>query len=262
VNTTLGSNIVTATSGRPFTPADVGGTLTAFTFPGPFPDNTPITGFISPTQVTIATNASGTFTGALVSILPACGILNPLNFANNNTRILNNHVTNNGFGGVEQFAGPVPPGTPPRISNQTATGISLQAFCGFGALNEQGALIQGNYATANAGNGIGVGACTPNGPNGTFVNGHFPGPTNNQILSNVSLNNAVKGGARFDLFDGDPTCDHNTWFANTYRTASPLCTTNGGHPLAGAAAGTAAQAGAATSNPAGPPYPLRRSHKR
>ncbi|MCA1683516.1 MAG: right-handed parallel beta-helix repeat-containing protein [Actinobacteria bacterium] len=263
VNTTLGSNIVTATQGT-FSPSDVGKTLTSFTFPGPFPDFTPITGFISPTQVTIATNATGNFTGASVSILPRCPILNPLNPNNNNNRILNNYATGNGFGGLEQPPGP---GLPAPISLQRAFGIGLREFCGYGVENGMNTLIQGNYSQGNSGDGIHVGGCAPNPATGQFDPGRFPGWTNNKILSNVALdNNARPGGARFDLFDGNLVpvpCDNNTWFANRYRTFSPPCTTAGGSPAAGAAAAQSKVAAVGkVAGDSGVPYPMRKPHLR
>ena len=36
------------------------------------------------------------------------------------------------------------------------------------------------------------------------------------------------GGPTFDLNDGNPNCDNNTWRGNIYRTAYPSCTTIGG----------------------------------
>ena len=90
--------------------------------------------------------------------------------------------------------------------------------------------LVGNRITGNAANGIifhGV-FDTPSGPR--------PPATNSTATSNFVVGNAVLppieqsqlGGPVFDLNDGNPSCDNNTWRGNVYRTASQPCTTIGG----------------------------------
>ncbi len=80
-------------------------------------------------------------------------------------------------------------------------------------------LIQRNQVFDNAANGIFL-----RGP--SFV----AGARNNEILFNGTGNNGPRpgpGGFRYDLRDGNPDCDDNRWFGNTYLTALPACTTDG-----------------------------------
>lgn len=139
--------------------------------------------------------------------LPVCPLL-PNQPANNTNVISNNKVTRNGF---NQTGG----------GHGTRGGIVLLAFCGYGTLNGNDNTIENNNSQFNAGSGIGVGGCSPTNVNPV-------GWTYNHILSNTSLNNNQNAGGRFDLFDGNPNCDNNIWLNNTYRTASPPCTTVGG----------------------------------
>lgn len=254
--------------------------------------------------------------------LPECPIQNPLNPTNDHNLIANNSVVANGYGGQEINAGPNLVNTP---SPQTAAGINILTFCGYGANSQStGNVIQTNVVTQNAGDGILVGGC-PLGQNP--AKGTFPGPSQTRIIGNTSVqNNGARCGtlpptpgcgrrpttARFDLHDqnneivcpstgagtqsicstlgfgappapptpfvgtrviqpGGTPCDDNVWFGNTYGTAFPPCTTNGGRQVPSTAAatatsaplsGTAAQASTA-AGPATPhasqltPYPLR-----
>jgi len=120
--------------------------------------------------------------------LPQCPIQNPLNPTNDFNVISGNRVEQNGYGGAEVNAGPALPNTP---SPQTATGINLLAFCGYGAdSNATGNVVQGNVVVGNAGDGIGVGGC-PLGQNPAA--GTFPGYTNTRVVSNTSVNNNGRG---------------------------------------------------------------------
>ncbi|MCA1683515.1 MAG: right-handed parallel beta-helix repeat-containing protein [Actinobacteria bacterium] len=263
VSSTSGSAVVTATQGT-FSQADVGKTLA---FPGnkPFPGTVSIVSVQSPTQATFNVAATATLTGIGISTLPQCPVLNPLNPNNNNNRVINNQVSNNGFGGVEQFAGPVAPNTPPRVSNQAAGGLVLRSFCGFGVENGMNTLVQGNYSIQNAGNGINVGGCAPNPATGQFDPGRFPGWTNNQILNNVAVDNARNSANARDLVDGNIVpvpCDNNRWFGNRYRTFNQPCVTAGGTPVAAAARTAAQPRMTVVSTSADKPYPLRTSSKR
>ena len=90
--------------------------------------------------------------------------------------------------------------------------------------------VQGNQVTGNAANGIILHGVfnTPSGPR--------PPVTNSRVTDNFSVNNnhvppleqSELGGPTFDLLDGNPNCDANVWLRNTYRTASPACTTTAG----------------------------------
>ncbi|MDQ6725638.1 MAG: right-handed parallel beta-helix repeat-containing protein [Actinomycetota bacterium] len=120
--------------------------------------------------------------------LPQCPIQNPLNPTNDNNILSGNTVDQNGYGGAETNAGP---NAPNRASLQTATGINLLSFCGYGAdSNATGNIVQGNTVTRNAGDGIGVGGC-PLGQNPAA--GTFPGYTNTRIAGNTSVNNNGRG---------------------------------------------------------------------
>ena len=91
--------------------------------------------------------------------------------------------------------------------------------------------VVGNTVTGNADNGI-----TIRGPITTFGGQQVPGATGNVIRHNTAVANVVLPtiahpifGPAFDLHDGNPDCDANDWFANTYGTASQVCVTAGGH---------------------------------
>ena len=101
----------------------------------------------------------------------------------------------------------------------------------FGGANRT--TLVGNRITGNAANGIifhGV-FDTPSGPR--------PAATDSTATNNFVVGNAVLppieesqlGGPVFDLNDGNPNCDNNTWRGNIYRTANPPCTTIGGTQL-------------------------------
>ncbi len=144
--------------------------------------------------------------------LPLCPIQDPLNPTNDNNVIQSNIVSQNGFGGAQGNPGPDITRQP---SPQSAAGINLLAFCGYGARsNSTGNVITGNQSTGNAGHGINVGGC-PLGQDP--ARGTFPGYTNTQIIGNTSVgNNAAGCGVlpvapgcggrpttpRFDLHDG------------------------------------------------------------
>lgn len=161
----------------------------------------------SPTTATLTGPITASTNGVTFSLLPLCPLL-PNQPANNTNVISNNKVTRNGFNQTGAGRG-------------TRGGIVLLSFCGYGTLNGNDNTIENNNSQFNAGNGIGVGGCSPTNVNPV-------GWTYNHILSNTSLNNNQNAGGRFDLFDGNANCDNNIWLNNTYRTASPPCTTVGG----------------------------------
>jgi hypothetical protein len=100
-----------------------------------------------------------------------------------------NTVTANGFG----FIGARP-------------GEGIRTF-----LRANSNTIRSNQVHDNAGSGI------------LIANGSL----SNEILTNDSTNNARQAapGTRFDLHDGNPGCDANTWSANVFGTANQACTT-------------------------------------
>jgi hypothetical protein len=90
--------------------------------------------------------------------------------------------------------------------------------------------IVGNRITGNAANGIILHGVfdTPSGPRPPATNGTV---TNNFAVGNNRLppiEQSQLGGPTWDLNDGNPGCDNNTWRGNVYRTANPACTTIGG----------------------------------
>ncbi|MDQ3973078.1 MAG: right-handed parallel beta-helix repeat-containing protein [Actinomycetota bacterium] len=87
----------------------------------------------------------------------------------------------------------------------------------FGSRNQ----VHQNRSFANRAAGISVGRRTgfplgtlPNSPTGN-PRGQF-----NDIIRNQTGQNQV-----FDLWDGNPNCDQNTWRRNTFQTANQRCTT-------------------------------------
>jgi hypothetical protein len=63
-----------------------------------------------------------------------------------------------------------------------------------------------------------------NGSYGIYVSGPsggthpLPGSTNNVIHSNTAVGNPL-----FDAFDGNPNCDANHWFGDTFTTVNQTC---------------------------------------
>ena len=148
----------------------------------------------------------------------------------------------------------------PGGSNNTArnnqflrNGIDgLQIYSGGGGHVVENNLIHGNgfFRTAarrgngitlfrgNANNVIRNNRITGNADSGIWVQGPAganPGSVGNRILDNYVVRNVAlpsipnaNFAPNFDLNDRNPDCDANVWFGNTYRTANPPCTTNGG----------------------------------
>ena len=102
-----------------------------------------------------------------------------------------------------------------------------------------GNLVQSNTVTDSIGGGIVSELADP-------PDAEHPG---NRIISNFSVNNDSSGSGYYaDLADmawNWPDCD-SFWFDNTYVTAYPECTTNGGHQVA---AGTPPPPGSRTGAP-------------
>ncbi|HJV09405.1 MAG TPA: right-handed parallel beta-helix repeat-containing protein [Acidimicrobiales bacterium] len=146
--------------------------------------------------------------------------------------ISNNTVTGSGLDGISMFS--FAPDNTVRFNSVHNNGF-LNTFRrrGDGIRVFGGAdrtTVVGNRMTGNAANGIifhGV-FDTPSGPR--------PPATNSTATNNFAVGNNVLppleqsqlGGPTFDLNDGNPNCDNNTWRANIYRTANPACTTIGG----------------------------------
>lgn len=108
----------------------------------------------------------------------------------NETRVIGNHVSGNGFLGAVR-----------------GDGIRV-----FGYRN----LIQGNESFDNATSGISVGR------RGIAAPGSLPAPNgrDNRLFDNVAAGNGF-----LDLHDSNPNCDNNIWRGNTGVLAAPPCTT-------------------------------------
>lgn len=146
--------------------------------------------------------------------------------------ISNNSVTGSGLDGISLFS--FAPDNTVKFNTVQNNGF-LNPFRRrgdgirvFGASDRT--TVVGNRATGNAANGIifhGV-FDTPSGPRPPVTNSTA---TNNFAVGNnvlPPLEQSQLGGPTFDLNDGNPTCDNNTWRGNIYRTANPACTTIGG----------------------------------
>ena len=140
--------------------------------------------------------------------------------------ISKNNVYDNGLDGIALFAGSV--NNVVEKNDIRRNGFHTQVHRqgdGIAVFNRStDNLIEKNTVFDNAANGIFL-----RGPAG--ATGQIPGATNNEILKNKTGNNGPlpgPGGFRYDLRDGNPNCDANRWFGNTYLTAFPECTTIGG----------------------------------
>ncbi len=135
--------------------------------------------------------------------------------------VTNNRVHGNGLDGIPLFRG----STDNQVQRNDVRrngfhGKRHRQGDGNAVFNEADRnLIQRNQVFENAANGIFL-----RGP--SFV----AGARNNEIRSNATGNNGPlpgPGGFRYDLRDGNPDCDDNRWFGNTFLTAEPACTTDG-----------------------------------
>lgn len=144
--------------------------------------------------------------------------------------ILNNVVRNNGLDGIAVFAD----NFDHVIRGNTVSGNGFfrqTARRGSGIIvfnRSKRITVVGNTVTGNADNGI-----TVRGP--LTIAGGVPGATDNVIRGNTAVGNVVLPtiphrifGPAFDLHDGNPDCDANEWFGNTYGTANQECVTAGG----------------------------------
>ena len=149
------------------------------------------------------------------------------NGANNNL-ISKNNVYDNGLDGIALFADTFDNVVEKNdIRRNGAHDQVHRQGDGIAVFNRStGNLIEKNTVFDNGANGIFLRGPIVR-PNGSIV----PGATDNQILKNHTGNNGPipgPGGPRYDLRDNNPDCDANQWFANTYLTAFPECTTVGG----------------------------------
>ncbi len=135
--------------------------------------------------------------------------------------VTNNRVHGSGLDGIALFRG----STDNRVQRNDVRrngfhGKRHRQGDGIAVFNQADRnLIQRNQVFDNAANGIFL-----RGP--SFV----AGARDNEILFNATGNNGPlpgPGGFRYDLRDGNPDCDNNRWFGNTYLTAFPACTTDG-----------------------------------
>lgn len=141
--------------------------------------------------------------------------------------ILNNVVRGNGLDGIAVFADNfdhVIRGN--TVSDNGFFRVAARRGSGIIVFNRsQRITVVGNTVTGNADNGISI-----RGPIAIA-----PGATDNVVRNNTAVGNVVLPtiphpifGPAFDLHDGNPNCDANEWFGNTYGTASQGCVTVGG----------------------------------
>lgn len=128
--------------------------------------------------------------------------------------IVRNDISDNGFGNAP--GEPAPPGR----------GIMIRKF-GLPAGSSTNITVADNRITGNASTGIWV----------------FGFNRGNRFVNNYVVGNAVRctapcvSGQERDLFNGPPAnCAGQTWYGNTYGTASPPCTTAGGTQVGGSQA--------------------------
>jgi parallel beta-helix repeat protein len=145
--------------------------------------------------------------------------------------ISNNSVTGSGLDGISLFS--FAPDNVVRHNVSTNNGfLNPAARRGDGIRVFGGSdrsTVEDNIVTGNAANGI-------------ILHGQFnarPPVMDSRVVNNYAVDNnrlppigpGPLGGPTFDIQDGSPTCDNNVWFGNTFHTASPACTTAGGHPV-------------------------------
>ena len=144
--------------------------------------------------------------------------------------ISNNQVLRNGLDGIALFA---------DTADNTVRGNSVEGNGFYRTTARRGSgiivfsrstrnLVENNLVTRNADSGIDI-----RPPVGTSV-----GALNNRILNNTAVGNSALPfipspvfGPSFDLKDGNPNCDNNTWFGNRYRTFNQPCVTTGGQQV-------------------------------
>lgn len=150
-------------------------------------------------------------------------------------RILNNFVRGNGLDGIAVFADNfdhIVRGN--TVSDNGFFRQSARRGSGIIVFNRsQRITVENNTVTGNADNGISI-----RGPITTFGGQHIVGSTNNVVRNNTAVGNVALPtiehpifGPAYDLHDGNPECDANDWFNNTYETASQECVTRGGREV-------------------------------
>jgi len=148
-------------------------------------------------------------------------------------QILRNVVRDNGLDGIAVFAD----NFDHVIQGNTISGngffrVTARRGSGIIVFNRSKRItVEDNTVTGNADNGISIRGPLPFG-------GGIPGALDNVIRGNTATGNAALPtlpspvfGPAFDLHDGNPDCDNNDWFANTYGTASQECVTAGGNQV-------------------------------
>ncbi|MGH9151566.1 MAG: right-handed parallel beta-helix repeat-containing protein [Acidimicrobiales bacterium] len=132
--------------------------------------------------------------------------------------VMGNTIRGNGLDGLSLFAD--------ADDNVVARNV-VEANGFLGAVRGDGIRVFGsrnqvhhNRSTGNAAAGISVGRRTG------FPLGSLPGsPTGNpRGMLNDLVRNATSGNGVFDLWDGNPACDRNTWRGNSFSTANQACT--------------------------------------
>jgi len=154
--------------------------------------------------------------------------------SNVDAQIQDNRLADNGFR---------PDGTQ---GNEPGNGIGLQANAAATPVTSN--VVSRNVVDRSRLAGIEVLSDANTVKDNTFTNDAV-GIYNHFGHSNTFTNNVATNGLFVDLYDATdyPTCDSDTWFANTYVTANPVCTTTGGHQISQPP--TAAVAGASVQRP-------------
>lgn len=150
--------------------------------------------------------------------------------ANNAQNIIrSNTVTGNGFAGPTEFGDGIailsqgPVGTvcvshTNAILSNTSDGNAQDGiFLG-------GRASSNNTVNSNAVNGNGRHGINVTGPTATAL-----GSINNSLVGNSGSGNgtnAAIAGAKFDGFDGNPSCDNNGWHGNSFATVNQPCVGN------------------------------------
>lgn len=171
-------------------------------------------------------------------------------FDSDRSTLSGNTATGNGGTGIGLGGGYI------TVSNNTVTlnrghGITVPGGSVFAS--EEGPegfirrhnVVQANTVTGNGLNGIFVlcpkdfvsddpakrGKCLTEVYQEASTGMPIPTSTQDEILNNTSTGNGTRTGGLWDLRDEHPTCDKNVWDGNTYRTATPACTTTNGTQL-------------------------------
>ena len=177
--------------------------------------------------------------GVGILLNPFIGTDRPRSLSINNTRMIGNHIENNGNAGISTISdvGGV-------IKDNIVTGNGLENPYGGAAQPGNGIGVQNLlFADPNTHVLVESNRVTGNGTDGIQILSR-----NNQILDNIANGNGGQYANQyyFDLEDLDaatfqPTCNTNVWSGNIWGSGgyNPVCTSAGGHAISGTNAGSA-----------------------